>query len=237
MTGSELAACDATSLAGAIHSRHCTAREVIDAALSAISGRDPGLNCFTAITRERARHASARVDDLLSRGRDLPPLAGVPYGVKNLFDVTGLTTLAGSMIRRGSAPAVRDATALAALDRAGAALCGTLNMDEFAYGFVTENAHDGPTHNPRDPLRIAGGSSGGSAAAVAAGLLPLALGTDTNGSVRVPASLCGVFGLKGTYGRISRAGAFPFVGSLRSRRFFHALRARPRARLRPAPGT
>ena len=213
MTGRDLAACDATALAEAIRERHCTAREILEAFLSAISARDPGLNCFTAVTRERARHAASQVDALLARGLDTPVLAGVPYGVKNLFDIAGLTTIAGSRIRRDAPPAGPDASAIVRLDRAGAVLCGALNMDEFAYGFVTENAHDGPTHNPRDPARIAGGSSGGSAAAVAAGLLPLALGTDTNGSVRVPASLCGVFGLKGTYGRISRAGTFPFAGS------------------------
>ncbi len=220
MTDGELAAYDATALAGAIRARHCTAREAIEATQTAVARRDPSLNCFTALTAERAYEVATRMDDLLAKGHDTPRLAGVPYGAKNLFDVRGLTTVAGSLIRRGLPPAERDATVVAALDQAGAALCGTLNMDEFAYGFVTENAHDGATHNPRDLLRIAGGSSGGSAAAVAAGLLPLALGSDTNGSVRVPASLCGVFGLKGTYGRISRAGVFPFVSSFDHVGFF-----------------
>lgn len=214
MTGRELAAFDATSLAAAIQAGECSAREVVEGTLAAIADRDPGLNGFTAVTAERALAAAARTDHSRARNEPAPPLAGVPFGVKNLFDVSGLTTLAGSKIRRSASPAALDASAVAALDRAGGALCGALNMDEFAYGFVTENAHDGPTRNPRDPHRIAGGSSGGSAAAVAAGLLPLTLGSDTNGSVRVPASLCGVFGLKGTYGRISRAGVFPFVGSL-----------------------
>ena len=214
MTGPEFAALDATALAAAIRAGQCSAREAVEAALAAVAARDPGLNCFTAVTAERALAAAARMDTLRARGDELAPLAGVPFGVKNLFDIEGLTTVAGSKIRRDAPPATCDATAVAALTGAGGALCGALNMDEFAYGFVTENAHDGPTRNPRDPRRIAGGSSGGSAAAVAAGLLPLALGTDTNGSVRVPASLCGVFGLKGTYGRISRAGVFPFVGSL-----------------------
>ena len=133
--------------------------------------------------------------------------------MKNLFDVAGVTTLAGSRINRERPPAERDAAAVAALRRAGAVLVGCLNMDEYAFGFTTENAHYGPTHNPHDPTRIAGGSSGGSAAAVAAGLVPLSLGSDTNGSIRVPASLCGVFGLKPTYGRVSRAGVVLFAGS------------------------
>ena len=138
----------------------------------------------------------------------------MPFAVKNLFDVAGVTTLAGSRINRERPPAERDAAAVAALRRAGAVLVGCLNMDEYAFGFTTENAHYGPTHNPHDPTRIAGGSSGGSAAAVAAGLVPLSLGSDTNGSIRVPASLCGVFGLKPTYGRVSRAGVVLFAGSL-----------------------
>ncbi|MFT4253333.1 MAG: AtzE family amidohydrolase, partial [Caulobacter sp.] len=130
------------------------------------------------------------------------------------FDVAGHVTLAGSRIRREAAPASADAAAVARLKAAGAVLIGALNMDEFAYGFVTENAHDGPTRNPHDPARIAGGSSGGSAAAVAGGIVPLALGSDTNGSIRIPAGLCGVYGLKPTLGRLSRAGSFPFVHSL-----------------------
>jgi aspartyl-tRNA(Asn)/glutamyl-tRNA(Gln) amidotransferase subunit A len=141
-------------------------------------------------------------------------LAGVPYGVKDLFDVAGVTTIAGSKIHKEQPPAKEDARAVKSLQAAGGVLAGALNMDEYAYGFSTINAHYGPTKNPWDLKRIAGGSSGGSAAAVAAGLLPLTLGSDTNGSIRVPSSLCGIFGLKPTYGRLSRSGAFPFVGSL-----------------------
>jgi 1-carboxybiuret hydrolase len=138
----------------------------------------------------------------------------MPFAVKSLFDVKGIPTLAGSKINADLPPAEADATAIRRLEDAGAVLVGTLNMDEYAYGFTTENAHYGVTRNPHDKNHVAGGSSGGSAAAVAAGLVPLALGSDTNGSIRVPASFCGIWGLKPTFGRLSRAGTFPFVSSL-----------------------
>jgi AtzE family amidohydrolase len=137
----------------------------------------------------------------------------VPFAVKNLYDVEGLVTRAGSKINRDNAPAKRDATLVTRLEAAGAVLVGALNMDEYAYGFTGENAHDGAARNPHDLERMTGGSSSGPAAAVAAGLVPLALGSDTNGSIRVPASFCGLFGLKPTFGRLSRARTFPFVAS------------------------
>jgi AtzE family amidohydrolase len=168
------------------------------------------LNCFTALLDDRAMRAARRIDDDPRRY----PLAGLPFAAKDLFDVAGRPTLAGSRINRDAAPAVADATAIERLIVAGANLVGITNMDEYAYGFSTENAHYGATRNPHDPTRIAGGSSGGSAAAVAAGIVQVALGSDTNGSIRVPASLCGVFGLKPTFGRLSRAGTFPFVTDL-----------------------
>lgn len=142
------------------------------------------------------------------------PLLGVPFAVKNLFDVQGLCTRAGSKIECDAPPAARDALLVRRLEAAGAILVGTLNMDEYAYGFTSENTHYGPVHNPHDLGRTAGGSSGGSGAALAAGQVPLTLGSDTNGSIRVPASLCGVFGLKPTYGRLPRSGSYPFVASL-----------------------
>jgi aspartyl-tRNA(Asn)/glutamyl-tRNA(Gln) amidotransferase subunit A len=141
-------------------------------------------------------------------------LAGVPFAVKNLFDIAGLSTLAGSKINRELRPAQRDAGLIARLEGAGAVLVGALNMGEYAYDFTGENIHYGPSLNPHDLERMTGGSSGGSAGAVAGGLVPIALGSDTNGSIRVPSSCCGVFGLKPTYGRLSRAGTFPFVTSL-----------------------
>jgi len=138
----------------------------------------------------------------------------VPFAAKNLFDIAGVVTLAGSVIERRRAAAAADAFCVARLRAAGAVCVGALNMDEYAYGFTTENTHYGPCRNPHDSARIAGGSSGGSGAAVAAGLVPISLGTDTNGSIRVPASLNGVFGIKPTYGNLSRAGSVMFVPSL-----------------------
>lgn len=204
----------ATATSAAVRSGAVTALQVTRAALERLQNRDKQLNCFTAVLADRALSEAAEVDRKLSVGEDPGPLAGVPFAAKNLFDIAGLPTLAGSSIRAGAQPADEDAAAIAALNNAGAVLLGALNMDEFAYGFVTENSHYGATHNPHDLTRVAGGSSGGSAAAVAAGIVPLSLGSDTNGSVRVPASFCGIFGLKPTYGRISRRGAFPFVNSL-----------------------
>ncbi|MDB5454564.1 MAG: amidase [Caulobacter sp.] len=204
----------ALRIAAQVRDGDVSARAVAEQTLARITAANPALNAFTAVFDAGALAAADRVDADRAAGRPLGPLAGVPFAVKNLFDVEGLTTLAGSKIRRGAAPATADATLIARLKAAGAVLVGALNMDEFAYGFSTENAHDGPTHNPHDLSRIAGGSSGGSAAAVAAGLVPLTLGSDTNGSIRVPASLCGVYGLKPTLGRLSRQGVYPFVHSL-----------------------
>lgn len=178
-----------------------------------IRTRNPDLNCFTATTFERAEREAAAIDALLAQGKPLPPLAGVPYAVKNLFDIEGVVTLAGAKVNAANAPAGADATIVARMHRAGAVLVGALNMEELAYGFLTENPHYGTTRNPHDHARGAGGSSGGSAAAVGAGMLPISLGSDTSGSIRVPASLCGVFGLKPTYGRLPRTGTFPFVNS------------------------
>ena len=203
----------AVAIAADVRAGRVSARTVVEAHLAEIEARNPAINAFTAVLADAALADAAALDARIAAGGDPGPLAGVPFAAKNLFDIQGLTTLAGSKILRDAPPAERDATAVARLKAAGAILVGALNMDEFAYGFSTENAHYGATRNPRDPSRIAGGSSGGSAAAVAAGLVPLAIGSDTNGSIRVPAALCGVLGLKPTYGRLSRAGVFPFVDS------------------------
>lgn len=204
----------ATEIAAAVRSGQVSALEIVEATLARVGRIDADINAFTCVTEERAR-AEARAVDARVRGRsDVPPLAGVPYAVKNLFDVAGLPTLAGSRINEARAPASCDATLVGRFRDAGAILIGALNMDAYAYGFTTENTAYGASHNPHDLARSAGGSSGGSAAAVAAGLVPLTLGSDTNGSIRVPASFCGIFGLKPTFGRLPRAGSAAFAASL-----------------------
>lgn len=203
----------AMEIAARIRTRETTAIAVINAALERSETLDQRYNCFTSLTHTRALQRAATVDAHLDTGRSPGPLAGVPFAVKDLFDLAGVVTLAGSKINRDRPPAERDAALVARLEAAGAICIGALNMDEYAYGFTTENAHYGPTRNPHDIERVAGGSSGGSAAAVAAGLVPLSLGSDTNGSIRVPASLTGIFGLKPTWGRLPRSGAALFATS------------------------
>lgn len=205
---------DGGAIATAIQQGETTAQSVLEATLSEIEARDRTLNCFTSITPDRALKRAKAIDQAIRAGQSVGPLAGVPFAAKNLFDIAGEVTLAGSKINQNNAPAAQDATAIARLEQAGAILVGALNMDEYAYGFVTVNYHYGATPNPHDSQRVAGGSSGGSAAAVAAKLVPFTLGSDTNGSIRVPAGLCGVYGLKPTYGRLSRAGALLFSASL-----------------------
>lgn len=208
---------DAVAMAEAVRSRAVSAQALATASLARIAATDGVVNAFTERTARRALDTAAALDARLDNGDTTAaalPLCGVPYAVKNLFDIQGLTTLAGSKIERGRPAAARDALLVERMDAAGAVLVGALNMDEYAYGFTTENSHEGPTRNPHDPTCIAGGSSGGSAAAVAAGQVPITLGSDTNGSIRVPSSLCGVFGLKPTYGRLPRTRTYPFVHSL-----------------------
>jgi AtzE family amidohydrolase len=197
----------------AVRAGRQSAVEVTRATLDRIRVRDNSINAFTAVVADRAVATAARIDDTVRSGRDPGPLAGVSFAVKNLFDIAGITTIAGSRIDAALAPAARDATLVARLESAGAVLVGALNMDEYAFGFSTQNNHYGPTRNPHDLSRIAGGSSGGSAAAVAADMVPTSLGSDTNGSIRIPAAMCGVFGLKPTYGRLSRAGTRLFAAS------------------------
>jgi len=202
----------ASQIAAAVASGAASAAEVTDRALTEIAARNPALNAFTDVTAERARARARAVD--ASPALKKAPLAGVPFAVKNLFDVAGLPTRAGSKINRSLPPATQDSPLIARLEAAGAVLVGALNMGEYAYDFTGENVHDGPSRNPHDLTRMSGGSSGGSGTAVGGGLVPLALGSDTNGSIRVPSSLCGIFGLKPTFGRLSRAKSFPFVSSL-----------------------
>jgi AtzE family amidohydrolase len=213
MTDLDYVGSDGLGLASAVRARRVSARAVTEVAVARAAARGVAVNAFTAVLADQARADADRVDEAIAAGRDPGPLAGMPFAAKNLFDIAGVTTLAGSRINADRAPATRDAPAVAALRGAGAILVGALNMDEYAYGFTTENAHHGAVRNPHDPARVAGGSSGGSGAAVGAGVVPLALGSDTNGSVRVPAALCGAFGLKPTYGRVSRIGCAPLAGS------------------------
>jgi amidase/aspartyl-tRNA(Asn)/glutamyl-tRNA(Gln) amidotransferase subunit A len=206
---------DAARMAQAVRSGAVSARELLAASLTRIAATDGQVNAFTLQTRARAEAEADAVDAQRARApQALGPLAGVPFAVKNLFDIEGEVTVAGSIVNRSHAPAEADAVLVQQMQSAGAVLVGALNMDEYAYGFTTENTHYGPCHNPHDLARISGGSSGGSGAAVAAGQVPITLGSDTNGSIRVPASLCGVWGLKPTFGRLSRRGTYPFVYSI-----------------------
>ncbi len=205
---------DALSMAASVASGQTSARALLESCISRIEATDASVNAFTEKTLSRAFAEADAVDIGRANGQALGPLAGVPYAVKNLFDIDGVVTLAGSTINRNHAAATADAFLVQQMKSAGAVLVGALNMDEYAYGFTTENTHYGPCHNPHDLSRIAGGSSGGSGAAVAAGQVPITLGSDTNGSIRVPASLCGVWGLKPTFGRLSRRGTYPFVYSI-----------------------
>ena len=201
------------TIAGQVRNRERRAEQVVDDALQRIARTDRSINAFTTVVADRARRRAEAIDAMVGRGIDPGPLAGVPFAAKDLFDVRGVVTRAGSRILASNPPAEKDAAAIQALERAGAVIVGALNMEEFAYGFLTDNAHYGPTRNPHDHRRTAGGSSGGTAAAVASGMVPLALGTDTNGSIRIPASFCGVVGMKPTFGRVSRTGMIPLAPS------------------------
>ncbi|MFN3889627.1 MAG: AtzE family amidohydrolase [Beijerinckiaceae bacterium] len=211
---SAFASATCSQLADDFRSGRTSARANVEASIARIGAHDERVNAFTDVLAERALARADALDAIRARGEATGPLAGVPFAVKNLFDAAGAPTRAGSRINAEIGPATRDATLVRKLEEAGAILIGSLNMGEYAYDFTGENAHYGPSRNPHDLTRMTGGSSGGSGACVAAGMVPLALGSDTNGSIRVPSSLCGLFGLKPTYGRLSRAGTFPFVASL-----------------------
>jgi aspartyl-tRNA(Asn)/glutamyl-tRNA(Gln) amidotransferase subunit A len=184
----------------------------VETALAAARAGQPSLNAFTLIEDEPARSRAARIDDAAKRGLPAGPLAGVPIGLKDLLDHEGRVTTAGSAFYRHTAD--RSSPVVSRLEAAGAVVIGRTGLHEFAFGFSSENPHFGPVRNPWDTDTSAGGSSGGSAAAVAAGITPVAIGTDTGGSVRVPAALCGCFGLKVTHGRIPLDGVFPLASSI-----------------------
>ncbi|MBF0851335.1 AtzE family amidohydrolase [Gluconobacter sp. R75690] len=202
------------ALAASVRKGEISARDLTVKTLADIEARDKDYNCVTRLLMHRALEAAERVDRLVLQGQDPGPLAGVPFGIKDLFDVRGEITTAGSKVLANDPPAMQDATLVAHMIAAGAIPVALTNMDEFAYGFATINAHYGNTRNPHAPERLAGGSSGGSAAGVAARMFSIGLGSDTNGSIRVPASLCGIWGLRATQGRLSVEGSSPFVPSL-----------------------
>jgi aspartyl-tRNA(Asn)/glutamyl-tRNA(Gln) amidotransferase subunit A len=203
----------AAALRRKVAGREVTAVEVARAHLDRIASVDGTVEAFLSVLADRALAQAARVDQDIAAGRPAPALAGVPVAVKDVLDLEGLPTTCGSRILEGYRPPFT-ATAVRRLEEAGAVLVGKTNMDEFAMGSSTENSAYRKTRNPWDLGRVPGGSSGGSAAAVAAGMAPLSLGTDTGGSIRQPAALCGVVGMKPTYGRISRYGLVAFASSL-----------------------
>jgi len=203
----------AREIAEAVRSGGRSAREVVDESLAAIAARNGELNAFLTVTADDARAAADDIDRRVAAGEDPGPLAGVPVALKDNLCTRGIPTTCSSRILEGWQPPY-DATVVARLAAAGAVAVGKTNLDEFAMGSSTENSAFGSTRNPHDPAKVPGGSSGGSTAAVAAGLCPVGLGSDTGGSIRQPAALCGAVGLKPTYGRVSRFGLVAFASSL-----------------------
>ena len=196
-----------------IESGERKASAIAEASFEKIKARDPQIHAYLSTSRERALEQASRIDDLAAKGKPLPVLAGVPVGIKDVLTIEGLQATAGSKILEGYR-APYTATAVQKLEAAGAVVLGKLNCDEFAMGSSNENSAYGPVHNPHALDRVPGGSSGGSAAAVAAGMAVATLGTDTGGSIRQPASFCGVVGVLPTYGRVSRYGLIAFASSL-----------------------
>jgi aspartyl-tRNA(Asn)/glutamyl-tRNA(Gln) amidotransferase subunit A len=197
----------------AVQARRTTATSLAEAFYAKIEKTDPEIGAYLTLSKDRALEQAARMDSLAAKGEELPPLGGVPIGIKDVMVTRGVRTTAGSKILGNYIPPY-DCTAVARLEAAGAVVLGKLNCDEFAMGSSNENSAWRPVHNPRDLSRVPGGSSGGSAAAVAADMALAALGSDTGGSIRQPASFCGVVGLMPTYGRVSRYGLIAFASSL-----------------------
>jgi aspartyl-tRNA(Asn)/glutamyl-tRNA(Gln) amidotransferase subunit A len=198
----------------AVRNRSISPVELVQACLNQIESVEPVLNAFIAVDSERALATAKDAEGEVLRGEIRGPLHGIPIAAKDIFDVKGLQTTAASKILSGSAPKSADAATIERLREAGAIILGKLNLHEFAYGATGVDSHIGPARNPWDPERVTGGSSSGSGTAVAGRECFAALGTDTGGSIRIPASLCGIVGLKPTFGRVSRRGVFPLSWSL-----------------------
>ena len=213
MTADELVFAAAHELVSRVRSGELSAREITEVHLARLQHLQPRVNCFIEVLSDRAVEQARAIDDDAAARRPLGPLAGVPVGIKDIVDVAGATTTAGSH-HRFHHKATSDAALTARLRAAGAVFIGKTSLHEFAYGVTNNNAHYGPTRNAWDLTRIPGGSSGGSAVAVSAGLCAGAVGTDTGGSIRIPASLCGVVGIKPTYGRVPVDGVVPLSWSL-----------------------
>jgi aspartyl-tRNA(Asn)/glutamyl-tRNA(Gln) amidotransferase subunit A len=197
----------------AVQERKTTATALAEAYYTKIERNDPQIGAYLTLSKDRALAKAAEIDNRAAKGEELPPLGGVPVGIKDVMATRGVRTTAGSKILGNYVPPY-DCTAVARMEAAGAVVLGKMNCDEFAMGSSTENSAWHPVHNPRDLSRVPGGSSGGSAAAVAADLAVVTLGSDTGGSIRQPASFCGVVGLMPTYGRVSRYGLIAFASSL-----------------------